>query len=1226
MLISDLSDYPSIKKLASALHQLDASQHGAAIMIGAGFSRSAACHVGGDKKMPLWGSFTKKLMAELNPNDTDLSFTDPLRIAEEYRAYFGQAALNDRIRSEIDNDAWRTGGLYNSLLELPWSEVMTTNWDTLLERAAEGVHGPYYTSVTKPTDLTWASSPRIVKLHGTIGATDTFVAAQEDYRIYPEKFAPFVNFARQVFIENELCLLGFSGDDPNFLHWAGWVRDHLADHARKIYLVGVLKLTAARRKHLESINIAPIDLWNAVEDIVDSDLRHRKATELFLQAMLDEGKSKLEPYKWSPSNLHRSQVTEADFSRQFKDHEYAATLLKGQLGTLQRDRESYPGWLICPPALQWLVKSQLNDPWPNANNIAALSPADRAQLAYEISWRHSITFEHIVPWLEDQLFEIAKSETAVGISRRQQMEIALTLLKNSRWLDADVDGDLAVQEYICALTALLEKHGQYLPDCSAELAYHQALVARDALDYVSMERLVEKIVGEDPVWKLRQAALKMELGRFEEGNKLIAMAYGELRENHRRDKHSIPILSRLMWAHFLLEASRRGNFNHVFEVLPSFVESLYRKCKCDPWAWIEDIQGKVNKQQEQHLKSQNPIEPLFEQGHYRDNSNQRSYSTEISAFILLDGVTRDVGIPLRLGSAFMNVDLLAGAAEKLILSGGVSLELQDFTMALRAASSESSPSIKNFYTRIGIARASQSTVDVMVSRILQAINYWREKRSHGTADQQGHALSALRVLIEVLARLVVRATSDKAKELFRLAVSLGQQRNLQHVWLFEVLESLLTNSLESVPRLEQGELLIEALAFPLPSEVIANASSRWPNPIIDYPSSRDTYSNLERRIDELLELARPNTVTSSATLLRLLPLCKVEGFLTKAEHEKLGHVLWGSNPTYEDIPHVTNLFPHIFLLLPAPDRGKVRALVGRHLYEHNEAILSDTQRELRRFPSPEIHQAIMTYGGIANAAVCGVASLLPSPEQALSLFDHLVAWRPVKDSNDIFGSENAERNRLLDCIGNALSYAIAPALSITARSKERFEKLKLFLKEIEGATSAMPALVYFVTIDAEIENSVEVMIRKSLQGRTSREVSFAANAFHKWMKLPKATNLPKFTSLIARLVVIIESGRVVGLQQLLWVAGELAKKTLLSEEQVATLIEAIPEIFGVNEYSNINPNSQEAISVSSVREGCVKLANTLISQHPDTSTLKTLLDEARNDALPEVRYALDIHD
>lgn len=1026
--ISDLTDYPAIKKLASALHQFDANQHGAAIMIGAGFSRSAARHVGGEKKMPLWYEFSERLVKELNPNDKVSSFFDPLRVAEEYRAYFGQAALNDRIRSEIDDDAWRAGELYLSLLELPWSEVMTTNWDTLLERAAKDVHSPYYTPVTKPSDFTWAPSPRIVKLHGTIGTTDTFIAAQEDYRTYPAKFAPFVNFARQVFIENELCLLGFSGDDPNFLHWAGWVRDHLAGHARKIYLVGALKLTAARRKHLESINIVPIDLWDAVKHIDDRDRLHQTATKLFLQAMRDESQTKVELHKWTPSNLHSPQVTEDDLTRQFKEPEYAATLLKAQLETLKNDRESYPGWLVCPPALRSRVQNQLSSPYPNAKNIAALTPNDRAQLLYEIAWRYSITFEYIDPWLAEALFQVANPDEPCCLSKRQQMEIALVLLKNSRWLDVnDEAGKQGIQEYIKTLVAILEKHAQYLPDCAAELAYHQALAARDDLDFAGMEVLVENIASEDPVWKLRRAALLMESGRFVEGAQLIAQAYGELRDNHRRDRYSIHILSRLVWAHWLLGMTYRSKLDQISEELPAFAESNYRKWKCDPWTWIEDIQEKASKRQEDHFKIQNPIEPLFDQGHYRDNSNNHSINNDISEFLLLEGLGRNVGIPLRSGSAVMNVNLLASTAEKLMLSGG-GVGLWDCTLAIRAASSDSSPSIKGVFSRIGVARASQAVVDTLVIRILHTIGYWREKRSSGTADQQGHALSSLRVLMEVLARLVVRVSPEKAKEIFRLSVSIGQQRNLQHYWLFDVLDSLLTYSLKSIPASEQGKLLADALAFPLQSEVMNSDFPCCPNPVINYPDAREAYPGIEKRVDELIEAVKlSGSVSGASALLRLLPLAEKVEFLTSIEQKKLANALWGSAPNYQFLPN-TNLFPHALLLLPAPNEKQVKTLVQRYLYEHGEDVLVDTNKELRSFPSPEIQRAVMIYAGMANAAANQTTRLFPTPEQASRLFDRFVVWRPQTEKNDIFGAANSARKQLIESIGNALSYAITPAL------------------------------------------------------------------------------------------------------------------------------------------------------------------------------------------------------
>lgn len=1217
--ISELSDYPSIKKLASALHQFDGNQHGAAIMIGAGFSRSAAYHVSGTKRMPLWYEFSKKLVKELNPNDGNLIFTDPLRVAEEYRAYFGQAALNDRVRFEIDDDAWRVGKLYKSLLELPWSEIMTTNWDTLLERAAKDVHSPYYTTVTKPTDLTWASSPRIVKLHGTIGTSDTFISAQEDYRTYPEKFAPFVNFARQVFIENELCLLGFSGDDPNFIHWAGWVRDHLAGHARKIYLVGVLNLTAARRKHLESINIAPIDLSDVVEDIGDNDLKHQRATELFLQAMKDEGKSKLEPHKWKPSDLHSINTTKNDLDRQYKEPEYAASLLKQQLDVLRKDRESYPGWLVCPPVLRPQIKNQLITPYPNAKNIAALDLSDRAKLLYEIAWQHSITFVYIAPWLAEDLFQFANPDDPCSLTKRQQMEIALVLLKNSHWLIADDQAEKdVIRVHIKALIDILEKHSQYLPDCATELTYYQILIARDALDYAGMENLIERITGDDPIWKLRQSALLMELGRFDDGKRQITEAYRELRERYRYSKNSIPILSRLTWAHWLLKAATQFQPDEKVEALPA----TFKDWECDHWSWIEDIQDKANKHQEEYIKNQNQIEPLFEQGHYRDNSNNRSNNTDITDFLLLEGLSRSVGIPLRLGSDGININLLVNTAEKLVLSKCISVELWNYTLAIRTASSESSQSIKGVFTRIGVACASQEVVETLVDRILLAIEYWLEKQSNGMSDQKEHALSTLRVFIEVLARLVVRVPTEKAKEIFRLSLSLGKQKNLQHYWLFDAMNSLLTYSLKSVPVAEQGELLEATLAFPLQSEMSCRDFRNCPNPIINYPYDRTKYLVIGKRIGELIEALKSADKTSlTPILLRLLPLVKKEDFLTSVERENLAKAIWGDQPDYQALPN-TDLFPHALLVLPTLDAKLAKELVHRYLYEYGNDVLTDAQKEIRSFPSPEIQKAIMIYAGMANAAAHNEIKLLPTPEKAVELFNRLVVYRPQIEKDDFFGFANNERKRLIESIGNALSYAIAPALSAEAKTVGRFEQLKAFYEEIEVVYSALPAFVYFACINDDIAATVEKNIRKSLQGRVAIEVSNAAIAIQKWMEIPESENSVQLNSLTARLIVIIESGRTVGLQQLIWVAGELFTNKRLSEDQIRTLIEATQNVFNAADYSNIEPNSREAISASSIREACVKLAKILFYQYPDESLLKELLENAKTDALPEVRFAV----
>ena len=79
----------------------------------------------------------------------------------------------------------------------------------------------------------------------------------------------------------------------------------------------------------------------------------------------------------------------------------------------------------------------------------------------------------------------------------------------------------------------------------------------------------------------------------------------------------------------------------------------------------------------------------------------------------------------------------------------------------------------------------------------------------------------------------------------------------------------------------------------------------------------------------------------------------------------------------------------------------------------------------------------------------------------------------------------------------------------------------------------------------------------------------------------------------------------------------------LSEEQIAALKEAIPNAFNAANYANIELNSRKAINKSSIREACVKLANALVSQHPNEPALQDLLKEAQTDALPEVRFAIE---
>jgi hypothetical protein len=271
----------------------------AAVMVGAGMSRNAEPMRPGLSVMPTWEDLIEVMINRLYPESAETDYrrkqlkaqakatSSALRLADEFSAAFGRAALDGLILEAIPDADFSPGPLHRLLLELPWADVLTTNYETLLERSAPTVLGQRYSVIRTVEEISAAIRPRIVKLHGSFPSSRPFILTEEDFRTYPQKFAPFVNLAQQTVMENVLCLIGFSGDDPNFLYWTGWVRDNLGPYAPKIYLCGLLNLSDSQRLLLQNRNVIPIDLTPLFSIISHPDhaKRHRFALEWFLLSL-----------------------------------------------------------------------------------------------------------------------------------------------------------------------------------------------------------------------------------------------------------------------------------------------------------------------------------------------------------------------------------------------------------------------------------------------------------------------------------------------------------------------------------------------------------------------------------------------------------------------------------------------------------------------------------------------------------------------------------------------------------------------------------------------------------------------------------------------------------------------------------------------------------------------------------------------------------------------------
>lgn len=128
--------------------------------------------------------------------------------------------------------------------------------DSTLQKLNSGLN-ECLTIVRHSSELKIKKNKNIIKLHGTLRSSEDddfgfdgdihkqYVIAQEDYKTYPIKHEAFTQLMRISLLQESFVLIGFSGVDPNFISWIGWVRDILERkpdsnyNDYKVYLIDI---------------------------------------------------------------------------------------------------------------------------------------------------------------------------------------------------------------------------------------------------------------------------------------------------------------------------------------------------------------------------------------------------------------------------------------------------------------------------------------------------------------------------------------------------------------------------------------------------------------------------------------------------------------------------------------------------------------------------------------------------------------------------------------------------------------------------------------------------------------------------------------------------------------------------------------------------------------------------------------------------------------------------
>jgi tetratricopeptide (TPR) repeat protein len=1161
-------------------------------MIGAGFSRNALLPAPNSPQPPLWPDFCRVMTERIHPDSTRAP-SDPLRLAEEYVAELGRPALDGLIRDLVRDSEWVPGPLHERLLSLPWRDVLTTNWDTLLEQAAETNDQQTYETVTSITDIPRTRPPRIVKLHGSM-PSGPFIFTEEDYRNYRRRFPPFVNLVQEILLENELCLIGFSGDDPNFLQWSGWIRDQLGSSARRIYLVGVLKLSAPRRKLLEAHNVSPIDLAPIVGHI-EAHERHSAAAGQFLD-FLTKSKPKAAS-EWSTRASSAAARRPLDGLANKAEVGALVTAVRQLIPIWRQERETYPGWLVCPSSERLIIRLNVSGllyiggpQHPLARAVEELEASERAEFLYEMVWRADLAFLPLSGWLLEALGRAAR-ESSTKLTRQKRCAIIIGLLRSAREV-----GDRGLFDN---WAALLRECAGTDEDALASASYEAGLWARDHLDYGALAKLVPTIEGQDPAWKTRRAALYCDLGDFETATNLAREALREIRRRFVRDRKSIWNISRLSWALFLARAGRT-EISRSPEPEPLIASDQWpgycTANKCNPWDELGALDRDIDEAFRAKIEAIRDDRHKFDPGTY---SRTVRFSDSLpfarySAKRLADAV----GLPAQLG--LMNV-----------MRSRLSRALHLFDRF------DKDNLIEDVFGRIPVARMEMPTVDGIIAILWDAVSFGRTRLvslgGTGQAEAYTFWMGRLRIFVEALSRLVLRLSGHKAIASLRRAAELAKASEWNDFRLFEQLGNLLERSFEAVSPKDRSAVLLDILNLPLPDERGIKRQGNMRGPEIYWPElmayaagiggrSLDE-SAFAARVDLLIRKARMGDAFTRERAVGRLARLYGSNALSPDEVQTFGQALWSQLESETGFPANTGLLPHAFFHLPGGDPETIQRLFRVNVVEKNSS------------PTPEFLSVLI---GATRVGESGSRVFDLSTSEALSLFDRLAGWVPRDLPFELDGYDSGMK----DTIGPALADAVLPFVDLNSLGKDRLERL-VAMAEGGVVHSVVAAFPEIVRLNVSWAGKVTELIQRSALGLDTEAVIAGLSAIERWRLLSNAGVLGEVPPQLKRAVVTtVVTSRSSGLHVALDIASRFVSDRGLSGDDHRALADALARLWVETSYSLWDVRDTRTVVLTLIRAGCVRLADSLRRAGTIHDAISHWIDETKDDPLPEVRYAL----
>ena len=995
----------------------------AAVMVGAGFSKNASAG------FPDWNQlgdiFYEKIHGK-KPDDKN-RYLNVLKLADEMKAAFRRPALNQVLRETIPDLEYEPSSLHVELLNLPWTDVFTTNYDTLLERASASVISRRYDVVINPKDLVYSENPRIIKLHGDF-QSEQLVITEDDYRRYPGDFAVFVNTVRQTLVESTLCLIGFSGDDPNFLQWTGWVRDNLdSDDFPKIYLIGIFNLSVARKKLLEQRNIALIDM-SECEGIGQDD--HDKGLDRFIGYLLSRKRD--DGFKWprkqdsaKPDPEHANQFAEPDRNKSVEDQ------VEKLLPEWRRQRGLYPGWVVLPEDLR-------NDLWVRT-----------------LPWIGYVSSSNDFPELVDLefVFELNwRMQKCLCPIPDQQIELFESVL-DKYWNPEDwrvVEEDIAAMCIDLLLSmmrfyreeGLLERWGaadqkisrvfeSMSPEQRATCYYERSLFALFGLDTQKLRDRLKEWKPEEslPFFEAKRASLLTETGQVREAEEVLEKSLKNIRAqlNLKPVKTDYSLVSQEAIIMVLLQHIQTARlqseekWSDVFEIWDEFSERLnvLKQYKCDLRNETKFFWGAL---------SGAPVEKpavtekqLFDIGRTTQTVNFEVLDKEVLVAYQFLRFCEDAAVPFGTFNIDSGKDIAGGALSRIY-------KYSPYWATATLLRTGEEKAVDHIFNRESLRQLNVEDVDALVDKYLGALEKNSEEIQIGNnflPDNFGKTLA--KVLPEVLSRLCSKCSLSSKRRIFLFLLEVCKSPYREN---YDGTERLMKRLLNSFKVRQRFGLIPELLDFPFTESHRHYA----PNPFYFLDLDEKTTEGWVKpvipaeKIDELLKQGVLADQRARQWAVFTLGHLHFLDLLTQGQRERFAEVLWDKLDD-TDFPDQTYQGHYYYKLdLPHPDNVNPLSLFRDYI---RGASLSEER--------------------VCRNLIAARGRIEWSDEEIKSIFRRIIAcWDNEKgkltreDSMSLrFGSFGFHTRPKLETLVRVLALVIAPNFDLDPENKDREELLRL---------------------------------------------------------------------------------------------------------------------------------------------------------------------------------------